>query len=477
MHLLPFEMSLSRRRFLGSALILSSNSALSVAPAKSVSPTLVTSLAQLQSAIDSARSGDVIYLKNGTYRNNKLYVRTDGISVQAETPGGVFLNGSNQLKISGNRVVFRGFQFTEGEAPGTAIEVSGSDNLLSELNFSGYAGKKCINVMAGSQRNEIAYCNFENKPISAPQGNMIEITPDRAILGQHRIRYCSFRNMPGRGGDAGNEPIRLGNGVLSSFKAGTLIEYCYWENTGGGDSESISVKCRHNVIRYCTFTNNPDGMLVFRNGDENMAYSNFFIRAGGIRIKQANSIYCFNNYFDNAGLDGRAGSVTLEYLGNNLNNLNFLHNTFVDSAAVDLGGVGAQNNVWANNVFVKAKGPLLANMNKGTQWLGNAYQGDLGLSNTFGFTLLDATWQRPVGGLAAWQDKLARLPSAQGGYPDLPQWLEAGNDALLELDIAGRSRPAARTGKTIGCLQASSAALQLRPLTSTQAGPSYLVKQ
>jgi hypothetical protein len=129
------------------------------------------------------------------------------------------------------------------------------------------------------------------------------------------------------------------------------------------------------------------------------------------------------------------------------------------------------------NVFVKAKGPLLANMNKGTQWLGNAYQGDLGLPITSGFTPLDATWQRPVGGLAAWQDKLARLPSAQAGYPELPQWLDAGNDALIELDIAGRRRPAARTDKTIGCLQASSAALQLKPLTSTQAGPSYLAKQ
>ena len=477
MQTLPFERPLSRRHLLGSALALGSNGVLSVAAAKALSPALVTSLAQLQSAIDSARSGDVIYLKNGIYRNNKLNIRTDNITVQAETPGGVFLNGNNALKISGNRVVFRGFQFTEGDAPGTAIEVSGSDNLLSELNFSGYAAKKCINVMAGSQRNEIAYCNFENKPVSAPQGNMIEITPDRSILGQHRIRYCSFRNMPGRGGDAGNEPIRLGNGALSGFNAATLIEYCYWENTGGGDSESISVKCRHNVIRYCTFTNNPDGMLVFRNGDENMAYSNFFIRAGGIRIKQANSIYCFNNYFDNAGSDGRAGSVTLEYLGNNLKNLTFLHNTFVDSAAIQLGGVGAQNNVWANNVFVKAQGPLLANTNNGTQWLGNAYQGDLGLPATTGFTPLDATWRRPPGGLAAWSDKLARLPSAQGVYPDLPQWLEAGNDALIALDIAGRSRPAARTEKTIGCLQASSSALELRPLTSAQAGPPYLSKQ
>jgi len=36
---------------------------------------------------------------------------------------------------------------------------------------------------------------------------MTEITPDRSILGQHCIPYCSFRNMPGRGGDAGNAAL------------------------------------------------------------------------------------------------------------------------------------------------------------------------------------------------------------------------------------------------------------------------------
>lgn len=175
-------------------------------------------------------------------------------------------------------------------------------------------------------------------------------------------------------------------------------------------------------------------------------------------------------------MEGRAGSVTLEYLGNNLKNLYFLHNTFVDSAAIQLGGSGVQNNIWANNVFLKAQGPLFANMNNGTRWLGNAYQGDLGLPITSGFTPLEAGWQRPNGGLAAWQDKLARLPSAHGGYPDLPQWLDPGNDALIELDIAGQRRPVARNEKTIGCLQASSAALQRQPWTGAQAEPSYLSK-
>ena len=41
-------------------------------------------------------------------------------------------------------------------------------------------------------------------------------------------------------------------------------------------------------------------MLCFRNGDNNVAYSNFFINARGIRVKEANNIYCYNNYFENS---------------------------------------------------------------------------------------------------------------------------------------------------------------------------------
>ena len=41
-----------------------------------------------------------------------------------------------------------------------------------------------------------------------------------------------------------------------------------------------------------TMKNNPDAMFVFRNGDSNICYGNFFLSSGGIRVKEANSIYC-----------------------------------------------------------------------------------------------------------------------------------------------------------------------------------------
>ena len=51
-----------------------------------------------------------------------------------------------------------------------------------------------------------------------------------------------------------------------------MQRYNYFDNTGGGDSEAISVKCQNNILRYNTFRNNPNAMLVFRNGDNNVAY-------------------------------------------------------------------------------------------------------------------------------------------------------------------------------------------------------------
>ena len=266
-----------------------------------------TSLEALQRGIDIANVGDVLTLASGVYSDGQITVNRNGLTICAQTAGKVILNGSSRVSIKADNTTFRGFQFIDGDTPGIVIKVSGSRNQLIDLNFSGYSAEKYINIEAGSQHNDISYCNFENKPASAPIGNLVGVIPDENIPGFHRIRFCSFKNLPGLGGDFGNEPIRLGVGERSKFISRTIIENCYWENTGLGDSESISVKSRENVIRFCTFRNNKDGMLVFRNGNDNMAYGNIFIDAGGIRVKEANNIFCFNNYFENSGVGGRAG--------------------------------------------------------------------------------------------------------------------------------------------------------------------------
>jgi hypothetical protein len=167
--------------------------------------------------------------------------------------------------------------------------------------------------------------------VTAPIGSQIQILPKEGVPNYHKISYCTFKNNPGEGGDYGNEPIRIGLGAVSNFPSRTVVEYCYWYNTGLADSESISIKSMENVIRYNVFDNNNGGALVFRNGDRNIAYGNIFLRgSGGIRVKEANDILCFNNYFDSINAS-KNFALSFDYLSPNLKNIHFIHNFFYDS--------------------------------------------------------------------------------------------------------------------------------------------------
>ena len=73
-----------------------------------------SSISALQSAINKASSGDILVLNNGTYNNPTLNIKTNNITVRAETPGGVFLNGTNNIIFSGNNIGYSSFTHSRG---------------------------------------------------------------------------------------------------------------------------------------------------------------------------------------------------------------------------------------------------------------------------------------------------------------------------------------------------------------------------
>ncbi len=434
----------------------------------------VSSIPMLQSVINTASSGDTIVLANGTYLNALLTISTNNITVKAETPGGVFLNGAQYIDITGSFITFSGFQFTSGDiGDGYLLEVYGSHNYITQLNFVGYSAKKYITIHAPSQFNEISFCNFENKPITAPIGNLVHIDPDSTIPGYHTIRYCSFKNMPGAGGDNGNECIRISNGATSTFISRTIVEFCYFNNTGNGDSEAISVKCRENILRYNTFTNNQNAMMVFRNGNNNIAYGNFFINAGGIRVKEANNIYCYNNYFEKSGVGGTMNAVTYVYISPNLQNINFIHNTFVECGNIDLDN-GAKNNTWANNIFKKGSGSIFTGSVSGISWGGNIYQGTLGVTIPSGVTNVDPQLVINLDGYYGLSSTSPAINASSLSYPAILDIVNIDDDPSLLLDISGQPRPATVTQKDVGCDEFTAGAISNRPLKVTDVGPVYL---
>ncbi len=446
----------------------------------------VSSVAALQTKINAASTvaGDVIVLANGTYLNSTLNISKSNITVMAATPGGVFLNGTNDITISADYVTFSGFQFTSGDI-GTnyILKVGGSHNKITQLNFSNYYAKKYIEIQSGSQYNEISYCNIEKKPATAEIGCTIQISTS-SVIGYHKISYCSFQNYYGLGGDNGNEPIRIGLGAEYLNKSRTTVEHCYFNNTGLGDSESISIKCQENVIRFCTFTNQQNAMLVFRNGDNNVAYSNFFINAGGIRVKEANNIYCYNNYFENSGVG--ADAITFVYVAPlipptpesprtlNLNNINFIHNTFYDCGDIDLGGTGATSNTWANNIFIKNSGDIFNNANSGTSWAGNIRQGTLGISIPTGMSNTNPNLTLNSEGYYG-LSSTSPVNNANVSYPAILNIANIDDDPTLLFDISGQTRPSTVTSKDVGCDEYTTGTTSNHPLTLAEVGPSYLL--
>jgi hypothetical protein len=431
----------------------------------------VNSIATLQTAINNANAGDIIILADGTYSNNTFNVSKSNIIVKAATPGGVFLNGTNAIIISGSNVSFSGFQFTFGTITGNVITVNGDNNTLTQLNFNGYSAQKMIVLDAAGQYNTISYCNFENKPIGGAAGNLIHIDPNPTLPGYHKIRYCSFQNMPGAGGDNGNECIRISNGATSTYVSRTIVEYNYFTNTGLGDSEAISVKCKENVLRYNTMVDNQQANFCFRNGDNNIAYGNFFINSGGIRVKEANNIYCYNNYFENCGDGILSAPVKYVYVSPNLNNINFIHNTFIDGTPIELDT--ATNNTWANNIFKKTSGNIFSGSTSGKTFVGNIYSGTLGVTILSGMT--NSNPQLVINsdgyyGLSA----TSPIDNANASYPAILDIASIDDDPTLLLDISNQARPATVPLKDVGCDEYTTGTTTNHPMALSEVGPSFL---
>ena len=440
----------------------------------------VNSITELKNAISNSKAGDVITLADGEYLNTSLTISKSNITIKAATPGGVFLNGTNDININGNFIVFSGFQFTSGDIGlSTVIEVNGNNNVLTQLNFSDYYAQKYITIKAGTQYNEITYCNIEKKPATAAIGCTIQISTSPTVIGYHKIRYCSFKDFYGLGGDYGNEPIRIGLSTENSNKSRAIVEYCYFNNTGLGDSESVSIKCQENTIRFCTFTNQQDAMLVFRNGDNNVAYSNFFINAGGIRVKEANNVFCYNNYFENSGVGSSADAVTYIYDTTTypvvLNNINFIHNTFYNCGTIDLGGVGATSNTWANNIFQKSSGAIFSNANSGTTWVGNIRKGSLGITIASGITNVDPLLMTNSDGYKGLSAGSPAIDAASSSYPAILDIPLTDDDPNLLFDTGRKSRPTTITLKDVGSDEFTTGVTTNHPLKLSEVGPSYLV--
>lgn len=452
---------------------------------------IVSNIADLQIAINNAVNGSIIIIKNGTYiANNLITIRGSGITVKAETVGSVIFNTGNiSFNIIGNKNVLQGIQFLNcsnylNNSGGAnynqydLISVSGSSNSITNININNVYAQHYINIYGGFQYNTIGYCNIQNKPMDNMNcmNSMIEIQGDPIVVGFHNINHCTFQGMTkGSGGDYGCEPIRLGDSQYSTCNLSTIIEYCVFDNTHLADSETISVKSMNNIIRYNTFSNNIGGYVSFRNGNNNIAYGNFFLNSSGIRVKQASNISVYNNYFYNCNSPFLFVDLTGLYSNLSLyqNNINIQNNTFYNCGSLVFGTRDTTRNTIANNIFFETstKPQIISGDTNGFTCIGNLYYGTLGITNSTGFsyTLLLVFNKNTYG----YYTISGNYPSTTVGVPYLLFIPNLMYDMTINYDIGGLTRFGT---KDVGCNQYSNrnqTPLNY-PLSVQITGPSYL---
>jgi len=275
---------------------------------------LVSNADELKDAIKTLKPGSELIMANGTW--NDLQIKFFGkgtkekpITLRAESPGKVFLEGQSFLHLGGEYLVVDGLHFRNGFSPhGGIIRYQiGKDSTAfnsritncvvqdySQLNRS----DRDTWIEFYGRHNQLDHCYISGK---ANDGAtlMVYHNGNKHTNNHHQIVYNYFGPRPRKGGPRA-ETMRLGGSETSMTPGYVNVSHNYFEGCNG-EVEIISDKTNYN-----TFTNNIfykcEGSLVMRHSNYTTVDKNIFIGDddsdfyGGIRAVNTGH-WITNNYF------------------------------------------------------------------------------------------------------------------------------------------------------------------------------------
>src|SRR4051812_24729577 len=458
----------------------------------------VSSAAQITTAMQTAQPGDILTMTNGTWTNQRIQFAGNGtsslpITLRAQTPGQVVLNGNSKINISGNWLVADGLKFQGGAlaADDHIVEFRGS---LGEASNSRLTNSAIIDYNPASvdtryfwvslygQHNRVDHNYFTGQTHSG-----VTLVVWRSDLGPdyHEIdgNYFGERPLPINPADPnGFETIRIGTSTDSQTNSFTTVENNLFERTNG-EIEAISNKSGSNIFRYNTFRE-VAATLTLRHGNDNRVEGNFFLgndlnNSGAIRVIGERQTIV-NNYI--ANVDDRAGgsisisagvpnSALNQYF--QVNDAVIAHNTVVNvngPAITFDDGLGtsgrtllAQNVTIANNLL-RSNGQAIFEGNEGANWTwqGNiAFGGSLGpKAGAPGITVVDPQLQLGPDGLWRPSSTSPAINGSSGNY-----------SSFITTDMDGQPRIGIYD---VGADEVSTATIVRRPLTGNDVGPAWL---
>ncbi|MBW8190251.1 alginate lyase [Neiella marina] len=298
-----------KKRFLSIGLVLLTTS--NVLLAKDI---FIEDDKSLKAAIKKAVAGDNLILKNGTYNDMNIVFYGEGtedkpITLKAETPGEVFIEGLSNLQIGGSYLNVEGLHFRNGYTPSkvvvsfkidderVAYNSKFTNNVIEEFTQKDREIRDQWIALWG-QHNEISNNFIAGKSSPGPT-IMVELKGNEHIHNHHQITNNYFGHKPRQGGPAG-ETIQVGSSYTSMAPSYTNIENNLFEYNNG-EVEIISSKSNHNQFKNNVFFES-EGSLVLRHGNYSNIDGNIFIgdgeneHMGGIRVINTGH-WITNNYF------------------------------------------------------------------------------------------------------------------------------------------------------------------------------------
>ncbi|HEY0677662.1 MAG TPA: polysaccharide lyase 6 family protein [Chitinophagaceae bacterium] len=259
----------------------------------------VSSIAELQSAINNAKAGDHIVLKDGIYTlTSDVRIACAGtkelpIIISAQNIGGAEITGQGGINLVSPAayIVIRDFRFTH--AASKARSSFGTSFCRWTNNIFETPGDGENLLIAGND-TEVDHNIFRNKNA---MGRFLAIRGNGSQIAERlHIHHNYFKSHKDQGGRNGAESLQFGLSGLSLSSSNSIVEFNLFEDCAG-ENELISIKASAVTLRFNTIRNCP-AQFTLRHGNKCEVYGNNFINTPGLRIF-GDDHRINRNYFEN----------------------------------------------------------------------------------------------------------------------------------------------------------------------------------
>ena len=271
-------------------------------------PVTVSSIADLQNAINKAKPGDIILLKKGVYTTTGDIIITNAgtkekpITIAAEDLASTEIkgNGGFNLQNEAAYIMIKGFKFTHEASKARCSQ--GSRFCRWTQNIFETPGTGEYLTIAGSD-HQVDYNTFQNKD---SLGRFIAVRgTGNQIAERLWIHHNYFKTQKNQGGRNGAEAFQFGLSGFSLSSSNSIVEHNLFEDCDG-ENELISIKASRVTVRYNTIRNCP-AQFTLRHGNFNQVYGNFFIHTPGLRIFGDDHLI-HSNQFENCSIGINIGN-------------------------------------------------------------------------------------------------------------------------------------------------------------------------